>query len=105
MSLHAIARFTDDVATITLAGTLDTDATGKLTELIDSVASAPVRHIELEVTRLTSISSAAMRSVAVAHQRLGRQVRISFVGANEQVSAAIKHSGLLRTTTAGSGRP
>jgi anti-sigma B factor antagonist len=56
-----------------------------------------LRELRFDLNALTYLSSAGLRSLVVAHQRLGRGVRIVLTGASEEVAETIRLTGFDRS--------
>lgn len=84
------------VVTLALTGEADGASVGVLDE---SIARAEREHrqtmdeLRIDLTELSYISSAGLRSLVVAHQRLGRAVRIVLTGASAEVAETIRLTG------------
>ena len=84
------------VVTLALAGEADAASTDVLDE---SIARAEREHrramdeLRFDLTEVSYISSAGLRSLVVAHQRLGRSVRIVLTGASAEVAETIRLTG------------
>lgn len=88
----ADAYLDGSVVTLTLAGEAD-NASGPLLE--ESITRILHEHgdlaeLRLDLTELTHMSSAGVRSLVVAHQRLGRVVDIVFTGVHPEVAESIR---------------
>lgn len=85
------------VATIRLVGEVDSRSAHRLNELIvAAVASTPERLVLL-AEELTYLSSAGLRSLVFAHQKMGRDAEIVLVGVRPQVAETIRLTGFDRS--------
>jgi anti-anti-sigma factor len=81
------------VATIRLVGEVDSRSAHRLNELIiDAVQYTPDRLVLL-VEGLTYLSSAGLRSLVFAHQKMGRESEIVLVGVRPEVAETIRLTG------------
>lgn len=94
MSFHPKSHVEDGVATIRISGELHARSAGQLDRLITEVAGQSLRRLVLLMDELTYLSSAGLRSLVFAHQRLGRDVEIVLVGTRSEVAEAIRLTGL-----------
>lgn len=83
-----------DKAVIRLEGELDASATPGLQDKIEQAISANVHWLEFRAHKLTYMSSAGLRSLLFARQRVGEEGRITVVGAPEMVIQTIRLTGL-----------
>ena len=95
--LDATTSVAGEVATVTLVGDADADSAPRLDGWIAAVTRTPVRRLVLDVTRVGYMSSAGLRCLVFAHQRLGRGVEIVLVGARPEVAETIRLTGFDRT--------
>jgi anti-anti-sigma factor len=85
--------------TLALAGEADG---GSVDALDEWIARAEREHgenlaeLRFDLDELSYISSAGLRSIVVAHQRLGRGVRIVLTGADAEVAETIRLTGFHR---------
>lgn len=87
------------VITLTLEGEADATSAPLLDERIARAwhEHADLAVLRLDLTRLTHISSAGLRSLVVAHQRIGRAVGIVLTGVRPEVAELIRLTGFDRT--------
>lgn len=91
---HKFITSIGEVTDITLAGRLDaTNAPGLMDELKELVGQG-VKKIVFYAGDLEYISSAGLRTIIFAKQRIGSDADIYFIGAQETVLEVIKMSGL-----------
>ena len=83
----------NEVATIRLAGDLDSRSAPQLNELVVEAARRPVNRLVLLMHRLTYMSSAGLRCLLFAHQRMPRGVEIVLIGTQPQVLETIRLTG------------
>jgi len=94
MTFHSSSHISDGVATIRISGELLARSAGQLNRLINEVAEQRPTRVVFLMADLTRLSSAGLRSLVFAHQRLGRSVEIVLVGARPEVAEMIRHTGL-----------
>ncbi len=78
---------------IRLVGELDARSAPRFNELINVAASSDVSQLVLIADGLTYMSSAGLRCLVFAHQKMPDTVRISFIGAQAQVAETIRLVG------------
>ena len=100
MPLHTHMSMDDDEATITLLGYAGPESVAKLDRLITGVGMLPIRRLVFDLTGLTALPSATMRSLLMTHQVLGRALEIELRGARDDVAETIRLAGFSGTPTA-----
>ncbi|MEU4745987.1 STAS domain-containing protein [Actinosynnema sp. NPDC023658] len=100
MTMYAKLEMDEDRATVTLAGYAGPEAVSRLDRLIRAVALLPVRQLVFDLERLTALPTAGLRSLLMAHQSAGAELRIEITGARGPVAETIRLSGLGGTMTA-----
>ncbi|MFI6470483.1 STAS domain-containing protein [Streptomyces sp. NPDC050516] len=93
MSFSATLSVADDIATIVLTGELDASTAPRFHDLIDDAAGSGAGRLEIRAEQLGYLSSAGLRSLVFARQKMGDDVRIALVGAAEPVSRTIRLAG------------
>jgi len=97
MGFHGKMHAENGVATIRLVGEADSRSAHRLNELIvEAVQETPARLVLL-VEELTYLSSAGLRSLVFAHQKLGRDAEIVLVGVRPEVAETIRLTGFDRS--------
>src|SRR4051812_43568078 len=97
MSFQAKSHTEDGVVTMRLVGDLDSRSAPTLNTLITEMAAQPVRRLVLLVDELAYLSSAGLRCLVFAHQKMGRGVDIVLVGARPEVAETIRMTGFDRS--------
>ncbi|MBB5954347.1 anti-anti-sigma factor [Saccharothrix tamanrassetensis] len=97
MSFRAKSTTDDGVVTIRLIGDLDSRSAPVLNELIAEIDAQPVRRLVLLVDELAYLSSAGLRCLVFAHQKMGRGVDIVLVGVRPEVAETIRLTGFDRS--------
>lgn len=92
--------FTDTetgTVSIRLVGDLDSGSAPRLNDLITEAARGQVHRLVLLMERLNYLSSAGLRCLVFAHQKLGPGVDIVLVGTRPEVADTIRLTGLERS--------
>jgi anti-anti-sigma factor len=97
MSFNAKMHVADGAATLRLVGELDRHAAPRLNELIIEAADQHVKRLVLLMEELTYMSSAGLRSLVFAHQKMPRGVKIILVGTRPEVAETIRLVGFDRS--------
>ena len=84
----------DKTAKITIEGNLDTKSAPGLAEELKQLQGKDIDRIVFFVSQLEYISSAGLRVIIFAKQKVGVNAEIYFIGAKEQVMDVIKMTGL-----------
>jgi anti-anti-sigma factor len=89
----------DHVAVIALEGELDATV-AQLRDAVDQAATAgQARRLVLDMTDLTFMASAGLRALVFARQKMGPNVEIFVVGAQESVLETIEMTGFQHSVT------
>ncbi|OLB81977.1 MAG: hypothetical protein AUI14_01570 [Actinobacteria bacterium 13_2_20CM_2_71_6] len=96
MSFRSKLNVDGATATIRLAGELSSESAEQLNRLVGQAAGEPVQRLVLLMAELTYMSSAGLRCLVFAHQKLGPDVEIVLVGARPEIADTIKLTGLDR---------
>jgi anti-anti-sigma factor len=97
MSLYTKMENEDGVVTIRLAGEVDSRSAHRLNELIIEAAAAAPSRLVLLTEDLTYLSSAGLRCLVFAHQKMGPGVEIVLVGTQPDVAETIRMTGFDRS--------
>lgn len=97
MSLTTKMENDDGVVTIRLAGEVDSRSAHRLNELIIEAAAAKPSRLVLLTEELTYLSSAGLRCLVFAHQKMGPGVEIVLVGTQPDVAETIRMTGFDRS--------
>lgn len=97
MSLYTKMENEDGVVTIRLVGEVDSRSAHRLNELIIEAASAQPSRLVLLAEELTYLSSAGLRCLVFAHQKMGPGVEIVLVGTQPDVAETIRMTGFDRS--------
>ncbi len=97
MSLYTKMENEDGVVTIRLVGEVDSRSAHSLNELIIEAAKAKPSRLVLLTEELTYLSSAGLRCLVFAHQKMGPGVEIVLVGTRPEVAETIRMTGFDRS--------
>lgn len=86
-----------DTAIIELTGELDASTVPAFHGTIDAAADRGVNRLVLRAGELTYLSSAGLRSLVFARQKMGDGVTIVMVGAIEPVARTVRLAGFDRS--------
>ena len=92
MTFQVRMRASDDAVTIWLSGELDSDSAPRLNEVIAEAVGHEADRLVLVMEDLTYMSSAGLRSLVLAHQKLPYGVKIVLIGTQPDVAETIKPS-------------
>lgn len=82
-----------------LEGDLDSTTAPAFRIKVEEAATGEVGHLVLDVRRLAYLSSAGLRGLVFARQKMGDGVRITLVGANDAVTETIRLTGFDHSVT------
>lgn len=88
-----------ETAVITLVGELDEVSAAAFRAKIDSAAKGTVSKLVLDMTKLDRLSSAALRVLVFAGEKMADDVEIVVVAPSEPVRAAIEDIGFQQSIT------
>jgi len=86
--------YNEGVAKIELAGRLDANNAPALQEELKKLIGKDIKKLVFYAKDLEYISSAGLRTIIFAKQKIGVDAQVYFVGAPEAVTSVIKMSGL-----------
>jgi anti-anti-sigma factor len=84
----------EGIANIELVGRLDANNAGTLQEELKKLIGAEVKRLVFFAKDLEYISSAGLRVIIFAKQKVGAHADVYFIGGQEGVLGVIKMSGL-----------
>ncbi|MDZ4764869.1 MAG: anti-sigma factor antagonist [Chloroflexota bacterium] len=93
MAFDATLEVVNGIGKITLSGELDASVAATLKTRIEEAAAQNVRRLVLMLDALEYMSSAGLRTLVFAKQKMGQKVDIFIVGAQPQVVSPIKDTG------------
>lgn len=85
------------VTTIRLIGEVDSRSAHRLNELIIAAVEGTPERLVLLAEDLTYLSSAGLRSLVFAHQKMRRDAEIVLVGVRPEVAETIRLTGFDRS--------
>jgi anti-anti-sigma factor len=88
---------TENVATVRLSGELDAHAAAQLNDLVVQAEKQEVSRLVLLMTELSYLSSAGLRALVFAHQKLPGTTEIVLVGTQPDVAETIRLTGFDRS--------
>jgi anti-sigma B factor antagonist len=89
----------DSTATFTLTGELDASAAPAFRDKIENAAAANVKKLVLDLSGLEYMSSAGLRVLIYAKQKMGVGVDIILVGTQPMVQDTLEKTGFNRSVT------
>ncbi|MFN6486553.1 MULTISPECIES: anti-sigma factor antagonist [unclassified Nostoc] len=93
MTFNATLQINNDIAKIKLSGELDAMTAPIFKTEVDKAASSGVKYLILLMQNLEYMSSAGLRVLIFAKQKMGVNVDIYVVGAQEMVISTLKKTG------------
>lgn len=93
MAFDAQLQMTDNVAKITLTGSLDASSAPRFKEVIEEAAVQLPAKLVLLMNDLEFLASAGLRVLIFAKQKMGAGVDIHVVGSQGPVLATLEMSG------------
>ncbi len=100
MAFSTDLHLEEGTATIRLDGELDSRSAPELAELVSKVATEQdVERLVLLMAELSYMSSAGLRCLLFAHQKMPAQAQIILVGTQPQVAETIRLTGFDRSIT------
>jgi anti-anti-sigma factor len=97
MAFQATLEMSNSVAKISLSGELDASVAAQFRSCIEDAVAQHAKRLTLLVDQLDYISSAGLRVLVFARQKMGAGVDIYLIGAQSQILEPIKQSGLLHS--------
>ncbi len=99
MAFEATLEMVNGVARITLVGELDASVATLFREKIEAAAQQQARRLALMMEGLEYMSSAGLRVLVFAKQKMGTDVGIFVIGAQPQIVEPIKQTGFHYSVT------
>lgn len=94
MAFAIDSRIDGDAAVLTLTGELDAASAPKLREQIEGLAgNDAIARLVLDLSELTYMASAGLRTLVFAKQKLGTAVDVYLVGTQDTVTETIQMTG------------
>jgi len=95
MSLIVNSEFSNDVAKITLSGALDSSTAPQLNEAVQKIIPQSPKALVMYVEELEFMSSAGLRVIIFAKQKLGPTVDLILVKPQDQLVETLRMTGLI----------
>jgi anti-anti-sigma factor len=99
MALDLTLEVDKDVAKITLVGELDGSTAQSFKDKIEEAAQNEVKKLVLLMKDLDYMASAGLRMLIFSKQKMGPEVEIYVVGAQEMVMETIEKTGFHHSVT------
>lgn len=93
MAFDANLEVSNGIAKVTLIGELDASVANQFKEKIEEAAKQQARRLVLLLEQLEYMSSAGLRVLVFAKQKMGAGVDIYVIGAQPQIVEPIKQTG------------
>lgn len=97
MSFDATMQVAEGVAIISLSGELNSGSAPKFNKLITDATGQQISELVLHVEELTYMSSAGLRCLVFAQQRMPRGTKIVLIGAQPDVAKTVTLTGFDRS--------
>jgi anti-anti-sigma factor len=94
MAFNLTSEANNGIARINLFGDLDGFVADQFREAVNAAAGQSPRRMVLDMTQLNYMSSAGLRVLVFARQKMGGGVDIYIIGANEGVTETIEMTGM-----------
>jgi anti-sigma B factor antagonist len=105
MSLDMTQTLRQGEAVLTLSGEADGESAPGILRAVDALAGESLRRLVFDLSALTYLSSAGLRCLVFAHQKLGRGVEIVLADPSPEVTETIRLAGFDRSATITRGAP
>ncbi|WP_306210602.1 STAS domain-containing protein [Actinoplanes sp. RD1] len=99
MTLQTTSSTRADAVVITLVGDLDATGAPALQADVDTALAAGAKRLVLDLRALGYLSSAGLRQLVYAQQKMADDVQIVLVGANPRVEQTIRLVGFDQSVT------
>ncbi len=99
MAFSAVLEVKNTTAKITLSGELDASTAPEFKEKIEEAATQDVNKLVLIMNDLEYMASAGLRMLIFSKQKMGADVEIYVVGAQEMVMDTIEKTGFHHSVT------
>src|SRR5450432_2478831 len=93
MAFESTLEMKNGIAMITLTGELDASVAQILRDRVEEAAKLQAKKLVLLLATLDYMSSAGLRTLVFAKQKMGSSVTIYLVGAQPHVTEAIRQTG------------
>jgi anti-anti-sigma factor len=93
MAFTSNLEVTNGIARITLAGELDAAVAPQFRAQVEEAARAQARRLVIFMQDLSYMASAGLRALAFAKQKMGSDVDIYMIGAQESIQETLRMTG------------
>ncbi|ELR97549.1 STAS domain-containing protein [Gloeocapsa sp. PCC 73106] len=93
MNFQVTVNIDNEIAAIYLSGELTSNTFSEFQEVIEQVSDVNIQKLYLHMEKLTYMSSAGLRVIIFAKQKMGSQVDIYIIGASEMITDTLKKTG------------
>lgn len=99
MAFDSRMNVNNGIVTIALSGELDASSAPVFRDKIEQASGPDLRRLVLDMTDLEYMSSAGLRVLVFAKQKMGQRIDIYVVGAQPQVVEPIRQTGMHHSMT------
>jgi anti-anti-sigma factor len=99
MSFSVITEILENVVKLTLEGALDSSTAPKLNEEVQKIILHKPDELVMDLEKLNFMSSAGLRIIIYARQKLGSTAGLILVKPQDQVVETLKITGLLSSVS------
>jgi anti-anti-sigma factor len=92
LSIQSIEE--NEIVTLVLQGDVDTKTAPELLEVLTNLKLKEISHLKIELTEVNFMSSAGLRALVFAKQKMVHDSVVSVVNANEEIKDVITKTGL-----------
>jgi len=92
LSIQSIEE--NEIVTLVLQGDVDTKTAPELLEVLTNLKLKEISHLKIELTEVNFMSSAGLRALVFAKQKMLHDSVVSVVNANEEIKDVITKTGL-----------
>lgn len=92
LSIQSIEE--NEIVTLALQGDVDTKTAPELLEVLTNLKLKEISHLKIDLTEVNFMSSAGLRALVFAKQKMVHDSVVSVVNANEEIKDVITKTGL-----------
>lgn len=92
LSIQSIEE--NEIVTLILQGEVDTKTAPELLEVLTNLRLKEISHLKIELTEVNFMSSAGLRALVFAKQKMIHDSVVSVLNANEEIKDVITKTGL-----------
>jgi anti-anti-sigma factor len=92
LSIQSIEE--NEIVTLILQGEVDTKTAPELLEVLTNLKLKEISHLKIELTEVNFMSSAGLRALVFAKQKMIHDSVVSVLNANEEIKDVIIKTGL-----------